>query len=312
MPATASIASLLAAQEKDRTYVSFEFFPPRSDKAEETLLNVSVPDFVAQKAVFLNMTWGAGGSTSGKTMALCKQIQEAHPNVPVNMHLTCINMPQGLIKDALEFAKDNSIRNIFALRGDPPAGKEFKANEDGFECALDLVKYIKANYGDLFCITVSGYPEGHPSALSPDGSITEEKLKAEFEYLKAKVDAGASLVITQLFYDVSIFIKFVKRCREAGITVPIIPGMLPISSYAGLTRMVNLCKTYVPAEMKAKIEELKEDSDALKAFGVEQNAQMIKDIVAADIGANNFHFYTINATESTFNIMKATGLFTEQ
>lgn len=312
MSSKLTIASRLAAETPDNTYVSFEYFPPRSDKAEEDFFGVHLPLFVQQQPVFLDMTWGAGGSTSTKTMNLCKQMQAKYPDTPVNMHITCVNMPQGLIKEALEFAKANGIRNIFALRGDPPAGEEFRANEDGFHCALDLVKYIKANYGDFFCITVAGYPEGHPAALAPDGSITEEDYQKEIEYLKAKVDAGASLIITQLFYDATLFIKFVKRCREAGITVPILPGMLPVSNYKSLMRMVNLCKTYVPPEMRTKVEELQDDAEGIKRYGVEQNVKMIKEILAADIGVHHFHFYTINATEATLKVMKEVGLYKEQ
>lgn len=305
------IRDRLAAVKPGETSVSFEFFPPRTDKGEEDLLNVNVPKFVQQSPIFLDMTWGAGGSTSEKTMRLCRQIQDSNPDVPVNMHITCTNMPKGLISEALDFAKAHNIRNIVALRGDPPAGEEFKANEDGFACALDLVRYIRSLYGDYFCITVAGYPEGHPSKLDAEGKISEEDYTKELEYLKLKVDAGADLVITQLFYDANLFIRFVKRCREIGIKVPILPGLLPATTYPSLMRMVQLSKTYMPDDMKAKVEELKDSPDEFKAYGVAQNVQMARDIIAANIGVSHFHFYTINSTEQTFNVMKQLGVYKE-
>ncbi|CAD2213262.1 methylenetetrahydrofolate reductase (NADPH) [Angomonas deanei] len=220
-------------------------------------------------------------------------------------------MPKGLIMEGLEFAKAHDIRNILALRGDPPAGQEFKANPDGFTCALDLIKFIKEKYGDHFSISTAGYPEGHPGKLDDEGKITPEDYKKEIEYLKAKVDAGARIIITQLFYDADIFIKFVKDCRAAGITVPILPGLLPVTRYASLQRMVNLCKTYMPPEMKKKVEEVKDDDEAIKAYGVSQCVEMINKIRAADIGVNHFHFYTINDCAQSFRVLQELGVYNE-
>lgn len=297
------ISKLLQAEDPNKVYISFEFFPPKSESDDDLVKN-RMPLFVKQSPVFLDVTWGAGGSTSEKTMQICSTLHRSYPTIPVNMHLTCTNMPKGLLFKALEFAKENGIRNIVALRGDPPAGQEFHALEDGFGSAVDLVKYIRSTYGDFFCITVSGYPEGHPSKLNAEGKISEEEFTAELEYLKTKVDAGASIIITQLFYDAKLFIRFVKRCREMGITVPILPGMLPFNGYKSLMRMISLCKTYIPDDVKAKIEELKNDNKALAAYGVELTVQMIREIQAANIGVHHFHFYTVNCTEQTFAVLK--------
>lgn len=306
------IDDLLKAEDPSKLHISFEFFPPRSEDADRELLETRMPMFAKQSPVFFDVTWGAGGSTNAKTMKICSDLQKKYPNIPVNMHLTCTNMPKGMLFEALEFAKENGIRNIVALRGDPPSGKEFEALEDGFSCALDLVKYIRQHYGDYFCISVSGYPEGHCSKLKGENDIMSDKdFEEELAYLKQKVDAGANLIITQLFYSAPLFIRFVKRCREIGITIPILPGMLPFINYKSLTRMITMCKTYLPEEVKSKIEALKDDDKAFSAYGVALNVEMIKEIQAANIGAHHFHFYTINSTEQTFAVLKELQLLKE-
>lgn len=298
----AHIIDLIRKEDPEKISVSFEYFPPRGDT--DQLVNVVVPECVKHEPVFLDVTWGAGGSTSEKTFSVCRAIAEKNPSIPVNMHLTCTNMPQGLLFEALDNAKKLGICNILALRGDAPAGKEFTAAEDGFSSALDLIRYISEKYPNDFCISCAGYPEGHPSKLADDGSISEEDYTAEIAYLKQKVDAGASLIITQLFFDESIFIRFVKKCREMNITVPIVPGFLPFGNYAGFNRMVQLCKTHLPESMKARVEQLKDDEKAFAAYGVERVAEMITAIHNAGIGVHHYHFYTINSASQSVEVMK--------
>ncbi|AIO02784.1 methylenetetrahydrofolate reductase, putative [Leishmania panamensis] len=298
------ISDAIAAEDANKWYTSYEFYPPRSEKAEENFMKVQIPNFMRQSPVFLDLTWGAGGRTSETTMRLCKDLQNAYPDTPINMHITCTNMSHDLIKETLDFAKEHGIRNILALRGDPPRGDEFQANPEGFTCARDLVRYIHITYGDYFCVSVAGYPEGHPSRIPEDGTISDEDHQKELEYLKEKVDAGASVVITQLFYDASLYVKFVKDCREMGITVPIIAGLLPITTYAGFTRMVSLCKTRVPGDVKKRVEELKENPEALKEYGVEQCVQMIERIRASGLDYHHLHFYTLNSSAQTFQVLK--------
>lgn len=304
------IDELLRAEDSDKQYVSFEFLPPRSEEAQHDFLNVRIPQFIRQDPVFIDITWGAGGSTSGVTMAITKTLQAKYPGIPVNMHLTCTNMKKKLVMEALEFAKENGIRNILALRGDPPKGKEFQA-EEGLSCALDLVTLIREKYGDYFCITVAGYPEGHPSKISDKNTISENDYKDELEYLKKKVDAGADIIITQLFYDAKLFIRFVQSCREIGITVPILPGLMPFTTYNSLKRMVELCKTSLNQDIKTKIEALKEDPEAFLKYGVTLTFNMIKEIQAANIGANHFHIFTINTIGPTFGVLGELGMFKE-
>ncbi|GET93742.1 methylenetetrahydrofolate reductase, putative [Leishmania tarentolae] len=298
------ISDAIASEDSKKWYTSYELYPPRSAKAEEDLMNVLVPNFMLQSPVFLDVTWGAGGRTSDTTMRLCKDLQHAYPDTPINMHVTCTNTPKGLIKEALDFAKTHGIHNILALRGDPPRGEEFQANPDGFACARDLVRYIHDTYGDYFCVSVAGYPEGHPSRITENSTISDEDYQKELEYLKEKVDAGASVIITQLFYDPSLYVKFVKRCREMGITVPILAGLLPITTYAGFVRMVSLCKTSVPSEVKKRVEEFKESPEDLREYGVDQCVKMIEYIRAAGLDYHHLHFYTLNNNAQTFKILK--------
>ena len=187
------------------------------------------------------------------------------------MHLTCTNMPVEQLDGALARCREAGVTNILALRGDPPKGQEtFAAVEGGFACALDLVKHIRAGHGDFFGIAVAGYPEAHPDAIVLDDEAKmAENYAKDVAYLKEKCDAGADLVVTQLFYDVALYFQFVKDCRAAGITVPIIPGIMPIMTYGGFKRMTSFCKTKVPAEVAAAVEARKDDDDAVREYGIE-------------------------------------------
>jgi methylenetetrahydrofolate reductase (NADPH) len=273
--------------------------------------------------LFVDFTWGAGGSTSDLTMELSKMAADL--GYEVNMHLTCTNMAGELVDIALESAKNYGIRNILALRGDPPKGQDkWVATEGGFNCALDLVKHIREKYGDYFGIGVAGYPEGHPDVIkeikeeevellseSEASRIVEmegkffvckdEDYENELKYLKAKVDAGASLIITQLFYDVPVFLKFVNSCREIGITVPILPGIMPITQIGGFRRMTGFCKTRVPKELNERLDAVKEDVEAVRRIGREVGIELCKKLL--DNGITALHFYTLNTTDATFSIM---------
>lgn len=305
------IDELIRGEDPTKTYASFEFLPPRSAENEREFFGVRVPALVSQSPVFMDMTWGAGGSTSDTTMEVCQKLKEAYPSIPINMHLTCTNMKKEIVFKALDFAKEHGIRNILALRGDPPKGQKFEA-EEGLTCALDLVKLIREKYGDYFCLTVAGYPEGHPSKINENNVISEEDYEEELKYLKEKVDAGANLIITQLFYDAKQFIRFVKRSRAIGIMVPILPGLMPFYTYKGVQRMVKLCKTYLSEEVKAQIEALKEDNEGFIQYGATLTASIINEIAAADIGINHYHFFTINSTQPTLAVLKEIGLLREE
>jgi len=245
---------------------------------------------------WIDVTWGAGGSTSQLTLEICTNAQK-FVGLNTMMHMTCTNMPKDKIHEALQQAKDSGIQNILALRGDPPRGEEWKQVEGGFGHAVDLVRYIRQEFGNYFCICVAGYPEGHIDATS-----YEDDLK----HLKEKVDAGADFVITQLFYDVDLFVKYVKDCRALGVNCPIVPGIMPIHTFGGFERMTTLCKTFVPQKIRDALEPIKADDEAVKNYGIELAIEMCKTLL--ENGSTCLHFYTLNLEKSVTQILQGLGL----
>merc|ERR1719316_1511496 len=249
--------------------------------------------------MWVDVTWGAGGSTADKTLEICINALKYH-GLDVMMHLTCTNMEKEALHRALTTCKENGICNILALRGDPPAGVnagEWKAVEGGFAYAVDLVKYIREEFGDYFCIAVAGYPEGHLEMESKD---------ADLRYLKEKVDAGADMIVTQLFYDNGEFFAWRDKCVEMGITIPILPGIMPIQSYGGFTKMTSLCKTKVPAHIPEKLDPVKDDDEKVKDVGVQIAIEQCKDLIQN--GTPGLHFYTLNLESSVMRIVQGLGL----
>ena len=259
-------------------------------------------------------------------MDIAIALKRQHGLTP-NMHLTCTNMEKQKVIDALTSCKEAGITNIVALRGDPPAGQEaWAAVEGGFNCALDLVKFIRAEHGDFFHLSVAGYPEGHPNSISvleDTSGLSESELarcarfvnvdgkeelyvckdadfEKEMEYLKQKIDAGGDCIITQLFFDTDVFTTFVEKCRAAGITVPIIPGIMCCSSKGGFGRMTKFCKTRVPADLQQQVDNVVEDAD-MKAVGISYGTALCKKLL--DTGTPGLHFYTLNAGAVTDAVM---------
>eukprot|EP01060_Flectonema_neradi_P033394 TRINITY_DN55_c0_g1_i1.p1 TRINITY_DN55_c0_g1~~TRINITY_DN55_c0_g1_i1.p1 ORF type:complete len:354 (+),score=104.89 TRINITY_DN55_c0_g1_i1:53-1114(+) len=327
MPVAPKITSVLSqprdapTDNSDKVTFSFEYFPPKTDVGVKNLDN-RLGKMRGMAPEFIDYTWGAGGSTSELTMELCTNAQNNHGYI-ANMHLTCTNMEMGKVEEALKKAKEAGITNIVALRGDPPVGvTEWKATDTGFKCALDLVKFIREKYGDYFCISVAGYPEGHPDKI-PDyeeylkaGKIPAEVYQAEMDYLKAKVDAGADMIISQMFYDADVFLNWVSDCRKAGITVPILPGLLPIQNFGGFKKMTGFCKTFISKEFAAEVEAVapKEDLEgeaktaaesAFKEFGIKHMTDMCKKLV--DGGMKHLHFYTLNLDFATRKVLQNLG-----
>jgi methylenetetrahydrofolate reductase (NADPH) len=289
------IDKINASIQERRTFFSFEYFPPKTDEGVHNLFD-RLDKMAALEPLWIDVTWGAGGSTAQKTLEICSVAQK-YIGLETMMHLTCTNMPRVQIDAALRQAKEAGIQNILALRGDPPRGEEWKKVEGGFGHAVDLVKYIRAEYGDYFGIGVAGYPEVHADA---------ESREKDLEYLKAKVDAGADFIITQLFYDTSIFLQFVNDCRALGITCPILPGMMPIQTYGGFKRMTTLCKTFVPESITAALEPIQNDDAAVKKYGVRLCVEMCRTLL--DAGTPGLHFYTLNLEKSVTQILEGLAL----
>merc|ERR1719171_3213668 len=250
--------------------------------------------------MWVDVTWGAGGSTADKTLEICISALKYY-GLNVMMHLTCTNMEVSKIKEALEVCKANGIRNILALRGDPPGfgqgGPKWQKIDGGFGYAVDLVTYIRKEYGDYFCIAVAGYPEGH---------LECESLEMDLVRCKEKVDAGADLIVTQLFYDNTEFLNFVKKLRAMGITVPVLPGIMPIQAYGGFNRMTSLCKTKVPPEIPARLEPVKDNDEKVKDVGVQICIEQCQDLLAN--GVPGLHFYTLNLETSVIRIIEGLGI----
>lgn len=208
------------------------------------------------------------------------------------MHLTCTNMPKEKVDIALRDAKAHGCRNVLALRGDPPAGQDtWTSIEGGFEHGIDLVRHIRKHYGDYFDIAVAGFPQ--------HATLPEAELAQEVQWLKEKIDAGCNVIFTQMFYDVDIFVKWVKEIRKAGITVPIIPGINPIQTWNGFRRATQLAQTIIPQSYMDVLEPIKNNDEQVRAEGTKLVAELCRKILAADIGITGLHFYTMNLERAT-------------
>eukprot|EP00474_Spongospora_subterranea_P007846 CRZ08304.1 hypothetical protein [Spongospora subterranea] len=276
-------------------FYSFEYFPPKTDEGVENLYR-RLERMALLEPSFVDVTWGAGGTTAQLTLEISANAQK-YIGLETMMHLTCTNMPATQIHEALLQAKEAGIKNILALRGDPPIGAEsWEKCESGFGQAADLVEYIRREFGDYFGVCVAGYPEGHSECAD---------VESDMAYLKAKVDAGADFIITQLFYDVDMFLEFVAKARDIGITCPIIPGVMPIQNYSAFKRMTTFCKTKVPKDIFDRLEPIKEDDAKVKDYGVELGVSMCQKMLKA--GIPGIHFYTLNLETSVKRIMQGLG-----
>ncbi|PYI08197.1 methylenetetrahydrofolate reductase 2 [Aspergillus sclerotiicarbonarius CBS 121057] len=270
-----------------RTGISFEFFPPKTAQGVQNLYD-RMDRMHALGPSFIDITWGAGGRLSDLTCEMVNVAQSVY-GLETCMHLTCTDMPLGKVDAALQAAYKAGCTNILALRGDPPREKEaWEATDGGFRYAKDLVDYIRSKYGNHFDIGVGGYPEGADDNPDVDQLI---------DHLKEKVDAGASFVITQMFYDTDNFISWVKKCRDRGISVPIIPGIMPIQTYAAFIRRSNWTKVRIPPDWLEALEPVKNDDAAVRDIGKRLIADMCRRLIAA--GINHLHFYTMNLAQST-------------
>lgn len=274
---------------------SFEFFPPKSEAASHQLFE-NIRELVPLRPAFVSVTYGAGGSTRNLTHNLVTKIQR-EINLTVVSHLTCVGSTKEEINSILEGYKENGICNIMALRGDPPEGEgSFVAPEGGFSYAAELVAFIKKNFPGMG-IGVAGYPEGHPE--------TPNRL-SEIELLKAKVDAGADYICTQMFFDNHDFYDFRERCIIAGITVPIIAGIMPITSLNNMKRMAGLALGMrYPAKLLKAIARA-EDDGYVEKVGIHWASEQVRDLV--DNGVRGIHFYTLNKSSATRHIYESLGV----
>ncbi len=271
--------------------LSFEFFPPKTE-AGFTQLYQAIDELHPLKPTYVSVTYGAGGSTRQKTVDLVERIQR-ELSIRSMAHLTCVGHTADEIGSILDALWDAGIRNVLALRGDPPAGQsQFVATEGGFANSSELVKFARARHD--FCIGVAGYPEGHPQCLNRTRDL---------EHLKQKVDNGGNFIITQLFFDNADFYRFRDAARSIGIKVPIVAGIMPILNLSQTKRFVSMCGAKIPHGLLNRLESLEADPEAVYSAGIEYAVGQCEGLIAN--GVDGIHFYTLNKSKATVQVCRA-------
>lgn len=303
----------IASLPPDANFFSLEFFPPKTQAGFSNLQGRLSRMNLALRPLFVTVTWGAGGSTAVKSLELAEVCQRQLGLTTV-LHLTCTNMNRKLVDEALEDAKALGLRNILALRGDPPRSEEYAvadeehddSNEE-FTRAIDLVRHIRKVHGDYFCVGVAGYPEGHADESHPEHQSVEQDLP----YLVEKTKAGADFIMTQLTYDIDAYQRYehMLRNHESGVfkTIPIIPGLMPIQNYGILKRITKLSHATVPPKIMDRVEVVKSDDDAVKKVGVEIMSEIVESMKSLPQPhglPRGFHFYTLNLEKSVAFILE--------
>lgn len=298
----ATVTEKIRALQPNERFCSFEFFPPKTDAGFRNLL-ARLHRMMALHPLFITVTWGAGGSTSEKSLDLAATCQN-ELGITTVLHLTCTNTNKEVIDNALARAKRAGIRNILALRGDPPRTEEYWTPNCDFSYAVDLVRYIKQQYGDYFCVGVAGYPEGHV-----DGADTiNQSTKKDLPYLVEKVKAGADFIVTQLFFDVDRFVKYEQLLQETPElrNVVLIPGLMPITTYKVFTRATKLSHALIPQPIFNRLEANSNNDDTVKEIGIEVLNDIITQITERTLGrVRGFHFYTLNLEKAVALIIES-------
>ncbi len=270
--------------------LSFELFPPKTPQGVASLFQ-HVTRLVEYRPSYITCTYGAGGSTQELTLEIVARVHREF-QLPVATHLTCVGRTVEQLREYLRTAREFDIENVVALRGDPPRGDSaFQPVPGGFRYANELVALIRGEFPE-FGIAVAGYPETHQEAPSPDADLAN---------LKRKVDAGANIVITQLFYNNDDFFRFRDRCHALGIRLPIVPGLLPVTNFAQIKRITTLCGAQLPAPFVRRLEEAGEAADAQFKIGVEFATQQTQALLAA--GVPGIHFYVLNRSEAAAEVL---------
>ncbi|KAM3577743.1 hypothetical protein VYU27_000287 [Nannochloropsis oceanica] len=290
------------------TTVSLEFFPAKTEEGMGNLLARIEAMVLQLQPTFVTLTWRSAFEDERLWLKIGTIVQKEF-SVDVLLHLTC-HLPRADLVRVLQNARDAGIRNILALRGDPPIGEDkWEAVSGGFSNAVELVQLIRDLHGDWFCVAVAGYPEVHTECWnSPDLPPSEQSQALDLCHLKEKVLAGADFVVSQFFYDVEKFQKFSDKCREIGIpaNVPILPGYLPIQNYKSFRKFTSWCKTSVPRHIETALEKVKDDDEQVKAFGAEEAIRVCKRLLAH--GHKTLHFYTLNLETTVTSVVEGLGL----
>jgi len=273
-------------------YYSVEFFPPKTDRGRSKLEQV-ISALSAYQPSYFSVTYGAGGSTQAFTLDTLRQIQRLS-SIEAAPHLSCIGSSQTALHDILQEYKTLGIKRIIALRGDLPSGN---GDLGDFRYANELVQFIREETGEYFTLEVAAYPEVHPQALN---------WAQDLEHFKRKVDAGANSAITQYFYNPECFFRFINDCQQAGINIPIIPGIMPITNARQLLRFSDACGTEIPRWIRKRLEYYAEDLPSIRAFGEEVVTSLCEKLI--DQGVDNLHFYAMNQSEIILKLWQNLGL----
>ncbi len=282
------------ARERGEPAFSFEFFPPKTADGERALFE-TVEALRPLGPAFVCVTYGAGGSTRQKTLELVKRLKR-DAEVETMAHITCVGSSREEISAVLDELADAGVQNVLALRGDPPRGQTtFTPHEDGFRYASELVAFIRSRPERWrFCLGAAAYPEGH---------VETRDLARDVANLRTKVEAGVEFLVTQLFFDNRRYFGFVERARAAGITVPIIPGIMPFTNVEQVERFTALCGASIPPPLHAAMEVRRQDADGARELGVAYASLQCADLLRR--GAPGIHFYTLNRSPSTRAIVAA-------
>ncbi len=285
------LTTLAQAYGRDRFGLSFELFPPKTDAGVENLW-FHVDRLVQFQPSYITCTYGAGGATQDRTLEVVSHVRRKY-QLPVATHLTCVGNTAAQLRTYLERALELEIKNVVALRGDPPRGETaFRKVEGGFAYANELVTFIRSEFSDMG-IAVAGYPETHQEATSPEVDLAN---------LKRKVDAGADIVITQLFYDNKDFFSFREKCQAVGIQIPIVPGLLPVTNGAQIQRISSLCGAKLPSDFLAALSQHEDGSEGQFEVGVDFATRQAAELIAE--GVPGIHFYVLNKSEATERVLR--------
>ena len=290
------IRDIHAAREgTGKPTISFEFFPFKTPEGEETFFGKTLPALLTARPDYASVTYGAGGSTREKTLEIVERIQNDF-GLTTMAHLTCIRHTQAEIGGILDEAAKRGIQNILALRGDPPPGEEWAQTEDGFEYASELVAFLRDRGG--FGIGVAGFPEGHIDCA--------EGREADWRHLVGKINRGADLVITQMFFDNADYFRLADYLNEQGVTAPLFPGIIPVASAGQIKKFSAMCGTMLPKAFATRLEALGDDADAVRDYGIEYATAQCHGLL--ERGVPGLHFYTLNKSQSVLRILDNLGL----
>lgn len=287
-----SFPPLSSLYNSEAPVFSLEFFPAKKAEALDST-KATIEKFTEFNIGYMTVTYGAGGSTRGNTLELTRFIHN-QLKVRAVSHLTCVQHSREELFEIASSLQRDGITDILALRGDAPQSSvdgRFIAQDGGFECARDLIKFLKLEFPKN-SILAAGYPESHREAVS---------FEADIAYLAEKVHSGAEIILTQLFFDTNMYFTFIERCKKAGINIPIVPGIMPIRDKAQLERFTSMCGSSIPLELREKLSEFSDPNDVIK-FGTEYATQMSKELLKG--GAPGIHLYTLNKSGQVCEVLK--------